>query len=32
METKAVIQAAIAVQSRQGDWKGVPEIRIPLVG
>ena len=26
MQTKAVIQAAIAVQSRHADWKVVPEI------
>ena len=32
MQTKAVIQAAIAVQSRRADWKVVPEIMIPLVG
>ena len=32
MQTKAVIQAAIAVQSRHSDWKVVPEIMIPLVG
>ena len=32
MQTKAVIQAAIAVQSRHADWKVVPEIMIPLVG
>ena len=32
MQTKAVIQAAIAVQSKHADWKVVPEIMIPLVG
>jgi len=32
MQTKAVIKAAIAVQSRHKDWKVVPEIMIPLVG
>ncbi len=32
MQTKAVIKAAIAVQSRHPDWKVVPEIMIPLVG
>ena len=32
MQTKAVIQAAIAVQGRHADWKVVPEIMIPLVG
>ena len=32
MQTKAVIQAAIAVQARHADWKVVPEIMIPLVG
>ena len=32
MQTKAVIQAAIAVSSRHPDWTIVPEIMIPLVG
>ena len=32
MQTKAVIQAAIAVQKKHSDWKVVPEIMIPLVG
>ncbi len=32
MQTKAVIKAAINVQSRHKDWKVVPEIMIPLVG
>ena len=32
MQTKAVIQAAIAVQARHADWNVVPEIMIPLVG
>ena len=32
MQTKAVIQAAIAVQKKHADWKVVPEIMIPLVG
>ena len=32
MQTKAVIKAAIAVQSRHPEWKVVPEIMIPLVG
>ena len=32
MQTKAVIQAAIAVQARHPEWKMVPEIMIPLVG
>jgi len=32
MQTKAVIKAAIAVQSRHPSWKVVPEIMIPLVG
>lgn len=32
MQTKAVIQAAIAVQSKHADWNVVPEIMIPLVG
>jgi len=32
MQTKAIIKAAIAVQSRHADWKVVPEIMIPLVG
>ena len=32
MQTKAVIKAAIAVQSRHADWKVVPEIMIPLTG
>ncbi len=32
MQTKAVIQAAIAVQNRHPEWEIVPEIMIPLVG
>ena len=32
MQTKAVIQAAIAVKKRHPDWDIVPEIMIPLVG
>jgi len=32
MQTKAVIQAAIAVAKRHPDWTMVPEIMIPLVG
>ena len=32
MQTKAVIQAAIAVQKKHADWKVVPEIMIPLIG
>ena len=32
MQTKAVIRAAINVQSKHADWKVVPEIMIPLVG
>ena len=32
MQTRAVIKAAIAVQSKHADWKVVPEIMIPLVG
>lgn len=32
MQTKAVIQAALAVKSRHNDWEIVPEIMIPLVG
>ena len=32
MQTKAVIKAAINVQSIHKDWKVVPEIMIPLVG
>ena len=32
MQTKAVIQAAIAVQKKHADWKVVLEIMIPLVG
>ena len=32
MQTKAVIKAAIAVQSRHADWNVVPEIMIPLTG
>ena len=32
MQTKAVIQAAIAVKHRHPDWANVPEIMIPLVG
>jgi len=32
MQTKAVIQAAIAVKARHSDWDVLPEIMIPLVG
>ena len=32
MQTKAVIQAAIAVSNRHPEWDIVPEIMIPLVG
>ena len=32
MQTKAVIQAAIAVQKKHADWHVVPEIMIPLIG
>ena len=32
MQTKAVIRAAIKVQSAHPDWKVVPEIEVPLVG
>ena len=32
MQTKAVIQAALAVQAKHPDWEIVPEIMIPLVG
>ena len=32
MQTRAVIEAALNVQKRHGDWKVVPEIMIPLVG
>lgn len=32
MQTRAVIQAAIAVQNRNPKWNIVPEIMIPLVG
>ena len=32
MQTKAVIKAAIAVQTKHPDWKVVPEIMIPLTG
>ena len=32
MQTKAVIQAAIAVQAKHKDWNVVPEIMIPLIG
>ena len=32
MQTKAVIRAALAVQSKHADWTIVPEIMIPLVG
>ena len=32
MQTKAVIQAALAVKARHADWEMVPEIMIPLVG
>ena len=32
MQTRAVIKAALAVQTRHPEWKMVPEIMIPLVG
>ena len=32
MQTKAIIKAAIAVQSRHPDWNVCPEIMIPLIG
>ncbi len=32
MQTRAIIKAALAVQSRHPDWNVVPEIMIPLVG
>ncbi len=32
MQTRAVIKAALAVQSRHADWTIVPEIMIPLTG
>ena len=32
MQTKAVIRAALAVQTKHADWTIVPEIMIPLVG
>ena len=32
MQTKAVMQAALAVKARHADWDIVPEIMIPLVG
>ena len=32
MQTKAVIQAALAVKAKHSDWDIVPEIMIPLVG
>ena len=32
MQTKAVIQAALAVKAKHPDWDIVPEIMIPLVG
>ena len=32
MQTKAVIKAAINVQSRHPEWNVVPEIMIPLIG
>ena len=32
MQTKAIIKAAIAVQSRHLDWNVCPEIMIPLIG
>jgi pyruvate,orthophosphate dikinase len=32
MQTKAVIEAALAVAERHPDWENVPEIMIPLVG
>ena len=32
MQTKAVIQAALAVKAKHPDWEMVPEIMIPLVG
>ncbi|MDR2896955.1 MAG: pyruvate, phosphate dikinase [Propionibacteriaceae bacterium] len=32
MQTRAIIEAAIAVQGRHPEWKIVPEIMVPLVG
>ncbi len=32
MQTRAIIRAAINVQTKHPDWKVVPEIMIPLVG
>jgi len=32
MQTRAIIEAAIAVQKRHPEWKMVPEIMVPLVG
>lgn len=32
MQTRAVIKAALAIQSKHPDWENVPEIMIPLVG
>ena len=32
MQTKAVIQAALAVQDKHPEWEVIPEIMIPLVG
>ncbi len=32
MQTRAVIQAALAVQKKHKDWEIVPEIMIPLIG
>ena len=32
MQTRAIIEAAINVQTRHPEWKVVPEIMIPLVG
>ncbi len=32
MQTRAVIQAALAVKAKHPDWDMVPEIMIPLVG
>nr|WP_077532923.1 pyruvate, phosphate dikinase [Massiliimalia massiliensis] len=32
MQTRAVIQAALAVKAKHPDWEMVPEIMIPLVG
>lgn len=32
MQTRAVIQAALAIKAKHADWEMIPEIMIPLVG